>query len=226
MQERIEVWRRHPVMFFVAAAILTASDTDAGAGGPRHPDYQGSRFFCGNPGSERVCLPYLRSKCSLTFVHGESIPEEAQEHLLIKRNGELTPVRTPSDLSGCVRLESVQEALDYLRFFSSLRTIHLFDQPFLEIFPARKKKRSCFYTCLPAKTWDRLGLVEATGSEGDNGFEISRIAIKRDASFVAGVKVVRIVEHVSRDGRICLISEESFVFALEDIAGLMFPQYY
>ncbi len=225
MQERVRVCQGWQSRFLVGVCALGFWVSVADARNLRRPDYHGYRFFCGDSGSERICLPYLRSECSLSFVRGKSTLGEVQQSLLINREGSVSRVNTPGDLAGCIELASSLDALDYLRFFSSPRTIHLFDQPFLEIFPARKRKRPCVYTCLPEKTWDRLGLVEASVKEADSGFEVSRFAIERDASVIAGVRVVQIVEFVSFDGTIEIMANIPFVFAVEDIAGLMFPQY-
>ncbi len=42
---------------------------------------------------------------------------------------------------------------------------------------------------------------------------------------MAGVKVIRIVENISYDGQVRVVSIEDYEFSLEDIAGLGFPHY-
>ncbi len=144
MPEGIGERKRHRAVLLFAIAVLAMTSTISTAGRSRSPDYLGLRFRCGDLASDRVCLPSLQPDCKLKFIQGKMIPRKAAEHLVVECRGEVSRLWTSNDLSGCVRLASSQDALEYLRFFSSLWTIHLFEQEFLEIFPARKRKRSCF----------------------------------------------------------------------------------
>jgi hypothetical protein len=171
-----------------------------------------------------VCLPVLRAECTLTVVTGASIPAEAEEYLVLERNGSAIRVRTPADLSGCVLIESGKEALEYLRFFSSLWTAHLFEQPSLEILAARKKKGACIKTCLPVKIWNRLGFEKPDVSETSDGFVVSRFVIRRAHSEL-GISVFRVVEKVGHDGAVTVLTERALELAREDTAGLGFADY-
>ncbi len=73
MQTRLRPKRRRFAPF-ISAVILAVTVTAAPAPGAKAPDYQGLRFRCGDRAAKRVCLPYLRSECSLRFVAGETIP--------------------------------------------------------------------------------------------------------------------------------------------------------
>ena len=125
-----------------------------------HPPLSGARLLLGagagrkGHGLERrplslrlrearsVCLPGVRAGCAVRFVEGESIPAEAGERIVVRFSfGEEETVRGPADLAGCVRIASAAEALEYLRLFSSLSTVHLFEPQRLEVFAARPAAR-------------------------------------------------------------------------------------
>jgi len=206
--------------------FLTLGCASAPRQGGTAPDWNGGRFLCGSREARSVCLSSVRTGCALRFVEGESIPAEAEEKIVVRFSfGEEETVRGPADLAGCVRIASAAEALKYLRLFSSLSTVHLFEPQRLEVFRGPSGGPACRSTCLPSRVWRKLGLAEPRVTSLDGGgFEVTRIVIKPEPQPWMPT-LYRINERVARDGAVEILSEEAIPSAVEDLAGLSFPMY-
>jgi hypothetical protein len=190
-------------------------------------DYDGIRFRCGkfDPDSDCLRLCVLRPGCSLKFVPGVSIPPEATERVEITIDGNTHEVRSPDDLIGCVVIHTNEEALEYLRFFSSWLTSHLFRnfENRLEIFKAHSMEQTDNGVTLPEKDWNRLGLHEPSVKEIKGGFIIKRCIFKskRDPYVDLFWETVKL----SRDGKLTILVEDHIRSTLEDTKHLFFASY-
>jgi hypothetical protein len=200
----------------------------ASAPGPGAParDWNGDRFLCGARGTRPVCLSIVRTGCAVQFVAGESIPAETAEKIVVRLSfGEEDTVRGPADLAGCVRIASAAEALEYLRFFSSASTVHLFEPQQLEVFQGPPHSPACRSACLPPRVWQKLGLAEPRVTSLNGGaFEVTRIVIKPEPQ-PSQPTLYRVTERVARDGAVEILSEQAIPSMIEDLAGLSFPAY-
>lgn len=208
----------------VLLLVLGCSSTP-GPGG-KTPDWNGDRFLCGSREARSVCLSSVRAGCAIRFVEGESIPAEAEEKIVVRFSfGEEETVRGPADLAGCVRIASAADALEYLRLFSSLSTVHLFEPQRLEVFRGPSGSPACRSACLPPRVWRKLGLAEPRVTPlNDGGFEVTRIVIKPEPQPWMPT-LYRVSERVARDGAVEILSEEAIPSTREDLAGLSFPMY-
>jgi len=195
------------------------------ASAPGPDDANGHRFLCGPQEARQLCLPVVRGGCAVHFLQGESIPPEAGEKVVrFGEAGEEVRVQGPSGLTGCVRIETAADALEYLRFFSSLSTVHLFEPQRLEVFPGRSGP-DCRFTCLAPRIWRRLGLTEAAVTVLKEGsFEVRRTVMKPEPQLWRPT-LYRVVERVTRDGAVRTVSEEPVPARLEDLKDLSFPMY-
>jgi hypothetical protein len=133
-------------------------------------------------------------------------------------------VKAPSDLVGCVRIETAADALEYLRLFSSSSTVHLFEPQRLEVFPGSSGP-GCRFTCLHPRIWRKLGLAEASAVLLEDGsFEVRRIVMKPEPQAWMPT-LYRVVERVTRDGAVRVVSEEPVPARPEDLKELAFPIY-
>jgi hypothetical protein len=197
--------------------------------GEASSDRNGDRFLCGPEDARQVCLslvhPLIIDRCAVRFVEGGSIPAEAEERIAVRRSsGPEAPVHGPADLAGCVRIASAAEALEYLRLFSSRATVHLFEPQRLEVFAGQSGK-ACWSTCLPPRAWRKLKLAAPRVTTRDDGsFEVTRIVMKPEPQAWMPT-LYRIVERVTRDGAVEVLSEKPIAAAPEDLEGLSFPMY-
>jgi hypothetical protein len=129
----------------------------------------------------------------------------------------------PADLAGCVRIVSAADALEYLRLFSSYRTVHLAEPQRLEVFPGPSP--DCVLTCLRPRIWRKLGLTPPSVTPRDDGsFEVTRIVMKPEP-YDWMPTLYRAVELVKPDGSVEILSETRIPSAPEDLMGLGFPMY-
>ena len=185
-------------------------------------DVFGNRFRCGNPGGVSLCLPTLRPGCSLTITPGKGIPREPGDQVILSHGEETRSITEPDQLSGCVSIQSENDALDYLRFFSSVKTVHLFKESLLEIFPARSA--GCVLVCLPERRWFALELASPIITKESAGFKVTRLAIKPVPSHY-DVTVFKITQEVTFDGRVRELSSEPVTIPRLDRIRLGFPIY-
>ncbi len=211
--------------FLRACLLLPVLGCASAPVGPPPADPDGKRFLCGPYDARSVCLSVpFREGCALRFVEGESIPPEAEEKIVVRRpSGEEAQVHGPADVAGCVRVGSAAEALEYLRLFSSFKTVHLVEPQRLEVFPGPSE--SCLLTCLRPRIWRKLGLTEARVTPREDGsFEVARIIMKPEPHDWMPT-LYRAVELVKPDGAVEILSETKIPSAPEDLAGLTFPMY-
>jgi len=233
---------RHPstlratAAFFSAAALCTGTllgacrSTGEGLMQPL-ADIDGSRFFCSS--STALCLSTLEGDCSLGVKDSDptSIPPEAEQVAVLSRGSEHKVVSGPNELAGCVSVASPEDALEYLRFFSSFRTVHLFEDQLLEVFPARRPaylfgpKGTC-YTCLPPDRWRDLGLDGPRVESVDDGFLVTRYVVRPAPEDSNASDLFRVTQWVGHDGRVELLAKEEVPgLTPAERYGLSFPHY-
>jgi hypothetical protein len=184
-------------------------------------DVLGKRYRCDDIGSADVCLDILSDSCSLVIARGRGIPAEPGSRLVLVEGETARIAKGPNHLVGCVEISTPAEALDYLRFFSSYETVHLFEDQRLEVFETDEE---CFAVCLPTERWQQLGLSEARVEVTEGGFEVTRLLIK-PTSCQSRVEVFRVVESVGWDGRVKEISSDPVPVSDEDRLRLSFPHF-
>jgi hypothetical protein len=185
-------------------------------------DFSGMRFRCGKLTSGNICLSVLIDECSLRIVPGEGIPRAAGEKLVLTRGNQEHVVASPRDLHECVSINTKDEALEYLRFFSAHRMTHLFENRYMEIFQGSDEE--CMPgRCLPTHRWRKLKLKSVTVKKKGYNFEIRR-NIVRPKPHTMHVSAFQITERVTTDGEVSLISEKAVQLEIEDEARLTFPR--
>lgn len=182
-------------------------------------DIHGLRFRCNDLGSSKICLRVLASRCKLEVQQGKSLPPEAEERVILTVAQSRSTVHSPKDLVGCVEINTEDDALEYLRFFSSLWTVHWFESSKLEIFPGR-----CLRTCLSHRDWRAFGLKKASVTRLEDGFEVRRVVARRGAERWP-LEVLEVVERVSRAGSVEQLSARILDIPPEIRGRLNFPTY-
>ena len=173
----------------------------------------------------KVELRALMKGCSVSITQKDPqavcIPREACEYLLLRCGREEIPVLTKLDLQGKVEIREPEEALQYLRFFSSKKTYYFFRDPYVEIYPAPEDE--CISPCLPSERWNELGLHQASvTSTRDGWFEVTRNIVRRDGP-AGNPRLYTATEAVSSDGQIELLKQISVPTTRFDEVWLMFP---
>ena len=199
---------------------------------PPPEDSAGLRYRCGELTND-VCLSVLSSNCRLTITddaefHGDlvelNLPPEGSEVLTLSCPQESRRVTSIHDLAGHVRIRTPADALEYLRFFSSMMTVHLFekDEKAMEIFPGEPD--DCFSSCLPPERWSTLGLKPTTVEPLTEGFRVARNVVRPVPSSV-NVSAFRVVVDVLPDGTVQQRSQHPLPLDDLDRARLSFPGY-
>ena len=182
-------------------------------------DLRGERFRCNDPNWVTICLRVLHESCSLSIAPGRGLPREPDDKLVLIRGRQARVVAGPEDLAGCVEIRSEQDALEYLRFFSSYETVYLFAEKDLEVY-----KGKCLAVCLPDERWKTLGLAEAAVSPREDGYEVTRYVIKPTVN-IPEVQLLRVVQRVKSDGVVTTLSSQLVPLPLEDRLRLSFPRF-
>lgn len=206
---------------FILAAFAASSAEDPA----------GLRFLCDDLVGQNVCLSVLKPDCKLSVVQERrtadglaelSIPPEASQVLMLSCPELSREVHSPADLAGHVSIDSDSEALEYLRFFSSMSTVHLFEDKQMEIFLGSDEE--CFSSCLPSSRWAALELKPTAVEPLPSGFRVSRNVVRPVPSPV-NVTAFRTVVEVLPDGTVHAHAEKELSLTLEDQARLTFPGY-
>lgn len=215
----------------VAIALALAASTNCAPFAPLLPaDLEGARYFCGKPLQGRICVTFLVDACGLQFVEGKSLPSQAEDRVVLRSSeGHQRDVRHPDDMKGCVRLADEEQALEYLRFFSSPLTVYLFDYARIEV---GRGSPGYLYgpegdcgICLPPRRWQELGLSEPRIHMDSNGFLITRYIVKRASDNAMASNLYRIREKVHRDGIVDIVEEMEIPLTPAERYGLGFPSY-
>jgi hypothetical protein len=185
-------------------------------------DPLGKRFLCSDAPTKRLCIPAILSGCRMTLEVGPGIPSEPGEKALLHQDVETHTVDGPNQLKGCVSILTEEQALEYLRFFSSLRTVHLFHDKMLEIYPASGK--GCYLVCLPKDRWDSLKLPSPLVKKTDTGFRVTRLVIKPIPTRQE-VTVFRLTQEVGTDGMVKELESVPVPLSAADLLWLGFPPY-
>jgi hypothetical protein len=183
-------------------------------------DPLGRRFSCKD--TDNVCLTMLRPECRLILKHGGGIPAEPEDRLFLTRESALGPVEGSDQLKGCVKIANKDNAIEYLRFFSSLKTVHLFHDKNLEIFPSTGK--SCFLVCLPRSRWQALKLTAPVVERTKSGFRVTRLVI-RPLPNRQDVTIFRLTQDVDYDGGIREVEAVPIQLPRTDLLWLGFPSH-
>ncbi|MFW6012267.1 MAG: hypothetical protein ACOC92_00985 [bacterium] len=180
-----------------------------------------------------MCLSVLRSGCTLAITeeaetHGDSVelnlPPQGSEVLTLSCPDESRRVTSIHDLAGHVRIDTPADALEYLRFFSSMMTVHLFEkeEKAMEIFQG--EPGDCYSSCLPSERWSALGLKPTTVQTLAEGFRVARNVVRPVPSSV-NVSAFRVVVDVLPDGTVEQRSQQPLPLDDLDRARLTFPGY-
>lgn len=187
------------------------------------------QLFCLDSAS--LCLTPLLPECSLLLVEGQSIPPQAEQRVHLVSDGVPRTVRGPDDLVDCVSIDRPEHALEYLRFFSSWSTIHLFSEQILEVSRGDRPAYlhgpdgTCFI-CLPPARWKALNLAPPRVEATRDGFLVTRYVVRPAPEDANASDLYRIVQRVGRDGGVELVSQDP-VAGLDagERYGLAFPRY-
>ena len=191
-------------------------------------EINGLNFRCGRAtDSECIRLSVLNEDCILKFVPGVSIPPSATEEVSLTKNNVTKRVNCPEDMVGCVTIKNPEDALEYLRFFSTHWMAYLFNKEIQrqEIFkmPSAGKNNS---VCLPEKRWKRLNLREPIIKRLRDGFIVIRYIIRpKGKPADLYVAIHRETSFVSTAGEIIVLDETEVPSTLEDTVYLGFPAF-
>jgi hypothetical protein len=193
-----------------------------------HRDSDGWRFYC--DGGESLCLTVLEAECSLTLIEGESIPPQAEQRVVLISPQGSHDVVGPNDLTSCVSIATRDEAVEYLRFFSSWATVHLFEDQLLEIYRGRPgylhgPEGECFI-CLPPQRWRDLGLESPQVQETPGGYLVTRYVVRPASDDPNAIDLYQVQQQVDRDGSVTAISQTPHPgLTRPERYGLAFPAY-
>jgi len=218
------VLRSLSVAAFSVLTLWACRGTSLSPARANTPDFFGLRFLCHDSSSMRLCLPVLKTGCSLTIAPGDGLPREPADRLLLVCQGESFLVEKAQDMADRVTIENEGDALEYVRFFSSYETVHLFSEKILEVHRGEGSDKDCFATCLPASRWVGLGLSDPAVRRVGQDFEVTRYVIKPLPNYYE-VSLFRIVQRVGAHGLLEEVSSDLVNVPLEDRLGLSFPQF-
>jgi hypothetical protein len=140
-------------------------------------------------------------------------PVEAYLRLIAVKGGEKMEIPSVSDLKGRVVIRSPEEALEFVRLFTSIETHYLFpDIPYVE--PAVAEHVPCLgeYT---EEYKERMNLEPARSRREGNDFVIERNLVDR------GGKLFRVTERVGRDGNYSFMK----TVLIDEHSPIMYPIY-
>jgi len=198
------------------ALILSRTSADSA------PQLSGNRFRCDEPSWVLLCLEMMDESCHLAIVPGRGLPRESSDRAVVVREDEAHVVRDPDALLGCVHIKSENEALEYLRFFSSYSTVYLFREQILEIFPSNDPQ--CFAVCISIDRWKKLGFKDPMVRKVEGGFEVSRTVITPTAR-IPEVASVLLVQRVDQKGRVVEVSRTPLELPEDLRLRLAFPAF-
>lgn len=211
------------MLSFIMVILSSTSCQASLTSGPSFYDSQilGGRFQCNDPGWVTICLNVLRERCSLSLAPGRGLPRKPGDKLVLIHGEQARLVTGPADLIGCVDIKSKEDALEYLRFFSSFEMVYLFTQQELEVYEGE-----CFAACLPADRWNALKLAQPTVLSKNDGFEVTRYLFRPTASRPE-VQLFRVVQEVRRNGSVLTLESEPIPAPMswKDRIKLRFPQF-
>lgn len=229
---------RRPTLFVLWAALALAGapisscqsipEAHAPHGTSIRDDVYGARFLLRQSEGVRVNLPGIDPGCELRLVSGGT-PSQAGESLALSGVAiDERPVWGPDDLVGCVRIDSGEQALEYLRFFSSMSTVHLFAQVELEFFPMSAcgggQSTGASLVCVPEDTWRRLGMDEAAVRAKKGVFVVRRYVKRLVGEDLVGT-VLAVTQRVARDGEVRELSTRRIDIPEHLVIPLSFPLY-
>lgn len=209
----------------VYAAALTCLCCASSAGTTWIESLFGSRFWCENTAGDAICLSVLRSECKLEALRTVALPHEPDDQLILIREEQRYLVAGPQQMVGCVEISDPARALEYLRFFSSARTVHLFDEQILEVYHSSQDDDRCYVVCLPTERWQALGFSDPQFKETASGIQVTRFVIKPIPNRQE-VTVYRVTHEVGRAGEVREISSEPVSVPYWDLLRLGFPGYW
>ena len=136
------------------------------------------------------------------------------------RDDQFRRITGPNDLKGCADIDSPDTALEYLRFFSSENTAHLFDDEKKEIFPMTGH-RGCSSVCMTPKNWDDLHLHEPIITMQNDNYKIVRFIIRPiPKGYMPTIYKEIVIVH--KDGAVDSINEEKITDDPKYTEGLGF----
>lgn len=194
-------------------------------------DYKGLRFRCSSILGRELCLGQLIAgwRLRINSESEESLTQEPYQRVVLEfeddalNGGEVIhQIRKPGDLEGKVQILSEEDALEYLRFFSSYWTYHLFENQQMEILKQVRPDDECLSPCLAQDRWSALGFVEPRITVSDSSYGVTRFVVRPQEGALE-IAAYRIRELVTPSGMVRELSAEKIELELEDQARLMFP---
>jgi hypothetical protein len=150
------------------------------------------------------------------------MPSTPEDKAILLHNNEGNTVDNPNQFKGCVKVSTPTQALEYLRFFSSLGTVRLFRDKILEIYPLHDKK--CYLVCLPERRWRFWKLQSPLVEKNNSGFRVTRTII-RPIPNRQQVTAFRITQEVGTDGTVSELESVPLPLSDSDLLWLGFPSY-
>lgn len=213
---------RNAFKLLIFSPLLFLAASNRGTARVKPADPLGKRFLCSDAPTNKICLSVILSGCRIAIEPGPGIPSEPGERVLLRQGNEAHTIGGPNQLKGCVSISTEAQALEYLRFFSSLRTVHLFRDKVLEIYPSSGK--GCYLVCLPKDRWDSLKLPSPLVEKTDAGFKVTRLVIKPIPTHQE-VTVFRLTQEVDADGTVKELESVPVSLPKADLLWLGFPSY-
>lgn len=204
------------LIFFLAAQNRSIARAEP-AGDPL-----GNRFLGPDGPPEKLFPPAILSGCRMALEAGPGIPSEPGDKAVLYRGNQILTIKNPNQLKGCVSISTEAQALEYLRFFSSLRTVHLFQDKILEIYPS--SGNGCYLVCLPKDRWNSLKLPNPLVKKTSEGFKVTRLVIKPIPTRQE-VTVFRLTQEVGADGTVQELESMQVPLSAADLLWLGFPSY-
>jgi hypothetical protein len=211
-------WRRHLIGLIVIVGTVACQASSPPSSTPRGDDLLGERFRCHSRCESPICLGPLRYGCILSVAFGGGIPSEPNDKLVLIHGDQARLVKRPADLVGCVDIKNGDYALEYLRFFSSYRTVYLFAEEELEAYEG-----DCL-VCLPSERWEALKLTPPTVMAKEDGFEVARYVFRPTAN-IPEVQLFRVIQRVGSNGEILTLYSEPLPMTWQDRLTLRFPMF-
>lgn len=130
------------------------------------------------------------------------LPQELFLRLLLVDGKRRTPVNWPADLKGHVRITTPEQAIEYVRLFSSSNTWYRFPEyRYLELIPSGSWLDALFKASpgnISDSEFSQLGLARLCIIPHEDGFRIRRSAARVSGTYVEAIYVFD--ETVSADG--------------------------
>lgn len=183
-------------------------------------DRAGFRYICPGNRYEVGCvdLSMLSPRFELRLAYHGGVPAEPNDRLMLVEGGNEREIRSLGGLAHAVCIDSPEQALEFLRFGSSYRTVHLFQDEMLEVYEG-----TCSNVCVEDEWWDGLGAVPATVQNQVSGWAVIRTVARPRAESIWLLDICIRFEALDREGESEGAWEVPIGVVDSDDIGLRFP---